>query len=89
MRSIQAADHALRFLPRRPAKQTGESTELDPVAYADVLAEVAEAVRAHEAELVVAPNVAGGDPQYCLCCDPRSQDRYPEYPPCTCNPENW
>jgi hypothetical protein len=69
--------------------RTGETTPLDPLAYADVLADIAAAVQTHEAGLVVAPNAAGGDPVYCLCCDPDSQQRYPQYPPCTCNPENW
>ena len=27
--------------------------------------------------------------EYVLCCDPFSQTLYPEYPACTCNPENW
>ena len=31
----------------------------------------------------------GEDKKYEICCDPNSQKKYPMYPNCTCNPENW
>jgi arylsulfatase A len=31
----------------------------------------------------------GESEQYALCCNPDSQSQYPEYPPCTCSPDNW
>eukprot|EP00479_Gromia_sphaerica_P008163 TRINITY_DN2_c10_g1_i1.p1 TRINITY_DN2_c10_g1~~TRINITY_DN2_c10_g1_i1.p1 ORF type:complete len:120 (+),score=11.46 TRINITY_DN2_c10_g1_i1:100-459(+) len=38
------------------------------------------------------PNeMARGDDytRFNLCCDPNSPDIYPDYPKCTCNPENF
>jgi len=68
----------------------GEESPLDPTEYAEVLAEIDAAVAAHEAALFVAPIAGGANaPEYCLCCDPNSQERYPDHPRCTCNPENW
>ena len=31
----------------------------------------------------------GSDKKYGICCDPNSKQKYPDYPECTCNPENW
>ena len=31
----------------------------------------------------------GSREQYVVCCDPWSEVRWPQYPACTCNPENW
>ena len=34
-------------------------------------------------------NLRGSNTKYVLCCDNNSTAKYPEYPNCTCNPENW
>merc|ERR1712013_338757 len=31
----------------------------------------------------------GTDEEFVLCCDERSQLKWPQFPKCTCNPENW
>jgi arylsulfatase A len=31
----------------------------------------------------------GSDARYALCAAPESQARYPQFPNCTLNPENW
>jgi hypothetical protein len=46
---------------------------------------------AHEATLQPVENqmALGAKAEYEWCCDRNSQDKYPDHPPCTCNPENW
>ena len=54
--------------------------------------EIIEAAREkHEATVDRVPNQMqkGSNASLALCCDPHSQQRYPQYPSCTCNPENW
>ena len=34
-------------------------------------------------------NLKGSSTEYTLCCDGNSTAKYPQYPNCTCNPENW
>jgi arylsulfatase A len=59
--------------------------------YQDAMEIIQAAKAKHEATLTPVPNqmAMGGNDEYKLCCDPNSQAKYPEYPPCTCNPENF
>lgn len=45
----------------------------------------------HENELINVENqiAKGGSIKYRLCCDPNSKDKFPDYPTCTCQVENW
>jgi arylsulfatase A len=56
-----------------------------------ILPKVMAAVAQHQATLSPVKNQDIGldCPKYCLCCDWNSQKKYPQYPPCTCNPNNW
>ena len=40
-------------------------------------------------DLIVNQVQLGTREEYVLCCDPLSIDKYPQYPSCTCSPENW
>jgi len=66
-----------------------ETYPLDTNEYADVVAELIQAQKNHEKTVIPVPTQKGSDPSLCLCCDPNSQIKYPEYPQCTCNPEYW
>jgi len=49
-----------------------------------------KAKRDHEATVTPVPNqiAKGKSHDVGICCDPESQKKYPQYPNCTCNPEN-
>ena len=58
--------------------------------YAAIVQAITEARIRHEASVIPVANQArDSDPDNCLCCDPDSQDKYPDMPKCTCNPEYW
>lgn len=70
-----------------------EQYPMDPNSdeYAKALATIMRAKREHEATLSPVPNqmALGGEDDYVSCCDPASQEKFPKYPNCTCNPENF
>jgi len=59
--------------------------------YAAAYAVIEAAKEAHLSSLVFVPNQneRGSDPALALCKDPNSQQRLPDFPNCTSNPENW
>eukprot|EP01090_Pellita_catalonica_P015334 TRINITY_DN4142_c0_g1_i1.p1 TRINITY_DN4142_c0_g1~~TRINITY_DN4142_c0_g1_i1.p1 ORF type:complete len:272 (+),score=36.51 TRINITY_DN4142_c0_g1_i1:772-1587(+) len=56
-----------------------------------VVEAVQAAVKVHKADLKPVANQDRDHNcrEYCQCCDWDSQKKYPQYPPCTCNPQNW
>lgn len=60
--------------------------------YKAALATIQAAIAIHEATCPeCAPNqmALGGNTTFAVCCDPNSKEKYPQFPACTCNPENW
>lgn len=70
-----------------------ESTPLAPGSTAWVAAKAAADTfrTAHLATIGWAPNqmALGTDPEYAICSDPRSQQRYHDFPNCTISPSYW
>jgi len=70
-----------------------EMYPIDPQSdeYRVALATIMLAKDEHEATLTPVPNqmAMGASSDYVSCCDPASQEKYPNYPNCTCNPENF
>jgi arylsulfatase A len=71
----------------------GEATPLDreSQAYRAALAAINTAKASHLATLTPVPdqNGRGSDDDLAVCSDPRSKSKFPQWPPCTINPENW
>eukprot|EP00939_MAST-03C_sp_MAST-3C-sp1_P001955 g1955.t1 len=59
--------------------------------YEDARTRIENAVAIHKRGMKAVPNqmARGVDPNLKVCCDPKSQEKYPQYPNCTCNPENF
>lgn len=69
-----------------------EKWPLDPEAFHDQLDVIAKAKRRHELQLGIPPQdeiLKGSDPRFAVCGCPNSTVDLPQYPNCTCNPENW
>ncbi|XP_062502846.1 steryl-sulfatase-like isoform X2 [Corticium candelabrum] len=71
----------------------GENFPIDSKSseYEEAMLVIEAAKKEHEATLKPVPNqmAMGGNDEYKLCCDKDSQKKYSQYPPCTCNPENF
>jgi arylsulfatase A len=58
--------------------------------YSAILSQIQAATDAHRATVPVMANTcAEMNKTVVVCCDPNSQTKYPQWPPCTCNPENY
>lgn len=71
-----------------------EDTPLDVQASPSLQAVVKKITAARAAHLATVVPVVdqiklGYDDDYMLCSDPRSQEKYPDFPNCTMSPENW
>jgi len=74
-------------------KDPGELYPLSPKSeeYTHALAVILEAKAEHEATLTPVPNQIGmgNDKRYGQCCNRNSQEKYPDLPECTCDPDVW
>eukprot|EP00943_MAST-04B_sp_MAST-4B-sp1_P004964 g4964.t1 len=71
----------------------GENFPLDSNSdeYKEAFKKIDEAAEAHRRSVKPVPNqmALGLDPKKKVCCDWNSKNKYPDYPVCTCNPDNF
>jgi arylsulfatase A len=63
----------------------------ESVEYEQAFKAIDEKRKEHQKSVKQVPNqmALGLNPKLKVCCDWDSQKKYPDYPVCTCNPENY
>ncbi|XP_065832567.1 arylsulfatase A-like isoform X1 [Oscarella lobularis] len=89
-RTIVKHDPPLLFqLERDASEQYSIAPNSDE--YKEAMTQITSAKEDHENSLKPVPNqmAMGTKEEYKLCCDLNSKKKYPDFPECTCNPDNW